>query len=456
MSGHVREALLRAREDELAPAEADLVAYHVSACPPCAAYDLELRQTERLLQRRSHMSLPPFRSPMPVALSTFGWTLRVAVATLAIVAIALPLGLALQRAREGLAGPTDAPSGAVLATGKPSGSSMLVFLDHISTSLILVDTAGAEVGRVKLGEGVATLPSVHVQGGQLALWRSPGRERQIPADLVIWDGKNTRTLATVSDLAPWSVPVWSTDGRSLVFALASPPSETGPNAPPRSGRLVRVDVSTGAQQVLRTFDRELPVVPLVVRGDIVVGLQLPYEGNGRYLTFDLRTGTQLSAAARAEPYLMSSFSVDSEGRVVAGRSQRFESPGPVTLITWPADDYARRTRILEMPTMTSALHWPGRREILVSGARTIGGQYEALAISEDGSVRSLLRSGQPLEIAAASPDGTSILMDEGIDHRLVMYSLADAGLGLPGRAIARPASGIGLPGADFLGWISVR
>lgn len=456
MSGHVREALLRAREDDLAPAEADLVARHLSACSPCAAYDLELRWTEGLLQRPPRMSLPPFRSAMPVASSVFGRTLRVVVATLAIVAIALALGLALQRAREGLAVPSEAPSGAALATGKPSGSSVLVFIDHSSASLVFVDTAGNEFGRVNVGDGVATLPSVHVQSGQLALWRSPGRERQIPADLMIWDGKNTRTLATISDLAPWSAPTWSTDGRSLVFALASPPSETGPNAPPRSGRLVRVDVSSGTQQVLRTFDREWPVVPLVVRGDIVAGLQLPYEGNGRYLTFDLRTGTQLSAAARTEPYLVSSFGVDPEGRAVAGRSQRFESPGPATLITWPADDYVRRTRILEMATMTSALHWPGRREILVSGTRTIGGQYEALVVSEDGSVRSLLRSGQPLEIAAVSPDGTSLLMDEGTDHRLVVYSLTDAGLGSPGRSIARPSSGIGRPGAEFLGWISTR
>jgi hypothetical protein len=449
----VRELLVRAREDDLSDQETEVVARHLQDCHSCARYDLDLRHTEQVLRRPAAGPLPPFR-PLARTTSFQGSRfLRLAGAAIVVAGIALAMGLGLQRVREVIALPSASPATAVLSTGRPTAGSVLAFLDHQTSTLILVDQSGSEVGRSKLGEGVITLPSIHAQSGRIALWRVPGRERQSPAEIVVWDGTATKVIATVTDLVPWSAPMWSSDGATVAFTVASAPSEGGPNTPPRHGRLIVLELASGAQRVLRSFEREWPIIPLGARADLIAGIELPFDGNGRYVTIDARTGSTISVARREEPYSVTSFAAESSGRVIAGRSQRPGSSGPAALMIWPAEEYERRVKVLETAIMGQPTFWPGRSDVLVTGTRTFGGTYELFVIGQNGSVRSLLRSERPLDVAAVSPDGSAILLDEGIAHELVVYSLSDSGLGAPGRSIARPSSGPGTPGPELLGWL---
>lgn len=162
-----------------------------------------------------------------------------------------------------------------------------------------------------------------------------------------------------------------------------------------------------------------------------------------------RDGHEVSSVPREQPFTATSFGIDPESRRVAGLSRRFESSEPTVLRVWDADDYLRASAVLQLRTMTAARFWPGRAEILVTGARA-NGEYEILAVADAGTTRSLLRSDQPLHLAAAAPDGGSLVIDRGVTHELILYRIAASGL-IEERKIARPS-----PQVEFIGWVAVR
>ena len=229
-SGHVRELLARAREEQLLPAERDDVHAHLATCPDCAAFDLTLERNERSLNAHEPViALPRRHAPATTATSRRLW---VPIGALGLVAVfALVVGVALGNWRATVASPATPPrpTGPLpspLAVGHGSVDPGFGF---VNTDIASPATGPIVTIRNEVSRGVVTsvrgaLPNVAVSlnGQKVAIWASfanptgTGQSFQLVVYDTIARTWTAPLFTSVSEI-PRAI-LWSSDGTGVVFS----------------------------------------------------------------------------------------------------------------------------------------------------------------------------------------------------------------------------------------------
>ena len=237
-SGHVRELLARAREEQLLPAERDDVRAHLATCPDCAALDLTLERTERLLQvHEPVVSLPRRRAATNSAKPKRLWVPTGALGVVAV--LALVIGVALGNWRATVASPKNPPPAGPLPSPLVVGNgSVDAGFGFVSTDIVSPTTGPIVTIRNETSRGVATsvrgaLPNVAVSlnGQKVAIWASVAN--------AAGTGQSYQLVVYNSIARTWSAPLftsvsevpramlWSSDGTGVVFATATDAGRSG-------------------------------------------------------------------------------------------------------------------------------------------------------------------------------------------------------------------------------------
>jgi hypothetical protein len=326
----------------------------------------------------------------------------------------------------------------------------LLFNDRGRGELVVADMSGTEVMRVAdAGAPITVQVAIDPARRRVAYWREA---RGGGFELVVWEIGNTtiRVMASESDLAPWTVPLWTTDGEAIITTVATAPSAAPPGAAPARGRLEILSVPGGTRRTLTEFAAEYPIVALFADRDVITGLRLGTTAM-TYVALDANSGS-LRTTADAETFRF--FGAATQARMAWGLIGEFESTKPATLRVWEVADYGREVARVEVPGPGIPLAWPGRSEIAFSSFTPGGHEIRALdyASGLSRTVGVMGPGGSPLGF---SGDGSALLLSRSstISEYLLARIVADGTLGpvTPYRVTGRPDD----PTFMFLGWLRV-
>jgi len=305
---------------------------------------MDEREIDRIVRETyADMPVPPLgawkpaRRPVPLAGVT---------ALAAAIVIGIAIGIALPRLR------------ATPATAPASGPYAVLFADGSAERFFVVDTDGRTIATLDRGSPLSVSSLAPSPDGRLvAYWRSSVTD----AELIVWDVATGQLRALFrSDQRSAGSIIWGPDSRSFVTTVGS--QAAGPDVPPRSARVLRVDVDGPIATLLQLTDAYPPSL-IAYEGDRVTAL----FGASRDATYGLlyREGRQILVKRVGAP-LASTFANprSQDGAVVAGNFKEFESVGQNDIRVWRIEDFdPPLARHLERGA-EGALLWPGQETVL--------------------------------------------------------------------------------------------
>jgi hypothetical protein len=379
MSKHADQLLARSFEEKLSEGQRTWLAAHLDSCRSCRDLERELNLAEERLERQevaSEVSARP--EPRP----SRSWRNLLVLAGAAAIVVS-GIGLATLRAQLPVA--TAAPSTATPSTGTPTAAGPRVVFLH---PVVLDTVPGGGAIRTSAYDsfevlapggtrqshsiaGVAVGTPVFDGRDRVAYWRRgsitpPSAAVSGPYEVVVWDirADRERVLLTLQDERSNGELLWSADRKSLVVPTHTATGSTSSS----QNRLILLEVDTGAMRVLHRSSDDASLGPLFADAQVVVGVR----GNS-YVVLDATSGAVRTQAPVRVPtsFLQQSaqFATSPDGNVLE-LHRRFESEaGP--LWVWSASDPGTDLVKVDERGISDPIFWPGRSEVVFSGARGI-------------------------------------------------------------------------------------
>lgn len=304
---------------------------------------MDEQEIERVVRETyADMPIPAIRAPKP---ARRGGPLAGLAAVAAAIVLGIVIGVALPRLR-------PAP-----AAVPPSGPYAVLFAEGSLERFRVVDTDGRTLATMDRGSSLSVSSVTPSPDGQtVAYWRSS----VTGAELLVWDVATGQTRKLFGSDSGGGGIVWAQDSRSFVTSAIL---ERAFEAPPKSARLLRVDVDGPVATLMQLTDA-FPPVPLAYDDERVAALIGVSPRDATY-TLIFREGQRILVRGVGAP-LTSTFANprSQDGGTVAGNFKEFESVEPNDIRVWRIEAFdPPLARHLERGG-EGALLWPGRETVL--------------------------------------------------------------------------------------------
>jgi len=384
---------------------------------------MDEREIDRVVRETyADMPIPPLRARQPAQRLV---PLAGVAALAAAIVIGIAIGTTLPRLR---AAPAAAPA-------VPSGPSAVLFADGSAERFLVVDTDGRTIARFDRGSPLTVSSLAPSPDGRLvAYWRSSVTD----AELLVWDVATgqVRALFRSAERIGGSI-LWAPDSRSFATSVSS--QATGPDVPPRSARVLRVQVEGPIATLLQLTDASPPSL-IGYDGEVVAGLFGTARDAGYGLIY--RDGRQILVKRVGAP-LASTFANprSQDGEVVAGNFKEFESVGPNDIRAWRIGDLdPPLARHLERGA-EGALLWPGQDAVL----------FATLSGPGQGTLKALRFGGGQRVDELGTTDGLPFAFDPAGNWLLTSAPSLHA---IDGKAVGGPRRlPVPMPTMRAIGWV---
>lgn len=306
---------------------------------------MDEQELERLVrQTYSDMTVPPLRARRPAR----G---RLPIGALAAIAMAIVIGIAVGTALPRLrASPATAPPA--------NGPYAVLFAEGSAERFAVVDPDGRTLATVDRGSTLSVSAVTPSPDGRLvAYWRGSVTD----AELLVWEIATAQIRPLFRSGERVGHPIlWAPDSRSFVTAVST--HVRGPDVPPQSARVLRVETDGRIAELMRLTDASPPLL-IAYDGSTAAGL----FGRVPDVTYGLIThdGKRIMVGRIGAP-LPTTFANprSQDGGLVAGNFKEFESVGPNDIRVWQLERFdPPLARHLERGG-EGALLWPGQSALL--------------------------------------------------------------------------------------------